>query len=243
MPGRVIFLPLFTLLLSTCNNTEPVKEKDPAKPKTLVSEIDTFYGGKELMCLSDTTAAAFRKFFKEFKRDTSEAINIKPYAKIVKRNGDSLILYFSNGSEKIYVNKPLTEMMDDFTQYYYYGKVKEVGYHVLFVGMYESFTYLLVNEKNGKETYMCGIPVVSPNKKHLAATCCDLEAGFVFNGVQMYDVTSDSLFPVWERELSKWGADEMAWMNNHSLVVKKQQYDTAHQNLVSSFIKLSCCGR
>jgi hypothetical protein len=243
MPGRVIFLSFVITLLSACSNPETAKKEDPAKPKTLISELDTFYGEKELMCLSDTTETAFKKFFREFNRDTSEVVNIRLYANEVQRQGDSLILSFSNGNKKTYVNIPLTEMMDDFTQYYYYGKIKEVGYHVLFVGMYESFSYLLVNENTGKETYMCGIPVVSPSKKFLAATCCDLDAGFVFNGVQMYDVAADSLVPVWKRELTKWGANEMAWMNDHSLVVKKQQYDTAHQNLVSSFIKLSCCSK
>jgi hypothetical protein len=242
MPGRVIFLVSVILLLSACRNTETSNE-DPAKSKTLVSEIDTFYGEKELMCLQDTTEAAFKKFFREFKRDTAEVENIKPCDDVVRRMGDSLLISFSNGTQKLYMNQPFTETLDGFTQYYYYGKIKELGYHVLFVGMYESFTYLLVNEKNGKETYMCGIPVVSPNKKYLAATCCDLEAGFVFNGIEMYDVGADSLIPVWKRELSKWGADEMAWMDDHSLIVKKQQYDTAHQNLVSSFIKLSCCSK
>lgn len=245
MPGRVIFLSFFILLLAACSNTEQVKENhpDPSKPRLLISEIDTFYGGKELMCITDTNEAAFKKFFREFKRDTSEAVNIRPYANVVQRTGDSLTISFSNGTRKIYVNRPFTQTIDDFIQYSYYGKIKELGYHVLFVGIYESFSYLLINERTGKETYMCAIPVVSPNKKYVAATCCDLEAGFVFNGVQMYDVTEDSLLPVWKRELTKWGADEMAWTDDHNLVLKKQQYDTVQHNLVSSFIKLSCCGK
>jgi hypothetical protein len=245
MPGRVIFLVVFALLLSACSDTESPKENTvvPLVSKTLVSELDTFYGGNELMCLSETKEATFKKFFREFKKDTSEAINIKPFSDAVQRVRDSLVISFANGSKKVYADEPFTEMIDDFVQYTYYGKLKDIGYHVLFVGAYESFSYLLVNEKNGKETYMCGIPVVSPNKKYLAATCYDLDAGFVFNGVQMYDAGSDSLVPVWKRELSKWGADEMAWMDDHSLVIKKRQYDTARQNLVSSFIKLSCCGK
>jgi hypothetical protein len=242
MPGRVIFTLVLLSLLISCNNQAPKENTILSEPKKLVSELDTFYGGTELMCLKDTTETIFKKFFLEFKRDTSEAVNIKPYADSVKRGHDSLTILFSNGKSRSYINEPYDEG-GDFTQYYYYGKLNSVGYHVIFVGMYEFFTYLLVNERTGKETYMCGIPVVSPNKKYLAATCCDLDAGFVFNGLQMYDVGSDSLLPVWKRELTKWGADEMAWINDHELVIKKQLYDTAHQNLVSSFIKLSCCGK
>src|SRR5688572_30218339 len=131
MPGRVIFSLVLLFLLVSCNNNHTSKENTTlTEPKKLVSELDTFYGGQELMCLRDTTETVFKKFFQEFKRDTSEAVNIKPYADVVKRGHDSLTISFSNGKSRSYVNESHDED-GDFTQYYYYGKIKTVGYHVI----------------------------------------------------------------------------------------------------------------
>lgn len=241
MNPRVSLLALITPIFFSCSSDkkEETVKQIPTITKTLVSEIDTFYGGASLLILSDTTEIAFRHFAAA-EPDSSEKNNLSQNPE-VKRNGDTLFIVLKNNSVKTLVSKPYVEGADDLTEYKYLGKTQPINYHLIYVGLYEGFTYLMVNADNGRETYMCGLPVVSPDKKHLAASYFDLQAQFVFNGIEMYDVTKDSLKLKWRRELTKWGADNITWMNNNTLLAEKMYLDT-NQNVHTGFIKIFCDG-
>lgn len=242
MNPRVSLLILITAIFFSCSTD--VKEETPAlvtTPKTLSSEIDTFYAGNNLLQLTDTTETAFNNFFTA-SSDTSEANNIKLNSSTVRRTGDTLFITLDNSKTVKYITEPYLEGSDNCTLYKYLGKVKGLNYHLIYVGLYEAFTYLMVNGNSGKETYICGEPSVSPNKKQVAAACFDLQAGFVFNGVQVYSVETDSLKLNWSRELTKWGADNIAWLNDTNLLVEKMYLDT-NQNVLKSFVKMSFTGK
>ena len=238
MNPRVSVFLIFTFILFSCSTEVKEAPVELVTSKNLVSEIDTFYGGGNLLCINDTTEAVFKQF-KKIKFDNSDYKNIERDAAFVKRIGDTLFLKLSIGDLKKLVSNNNAES-DSLVHYDYICKLENINYYLIFMYGHEWFSYLAVNSKTGKETYLCGEPAVSPNKKYLAASCCDLQAGFVFNGIEMYDVESDSLKLNWKRELTKWGANELAWIDDHNLIVKKQQLDSASQNLVSSYIKLSC---
>ncbi len=238
MNPRVSLLALITILLISCSTgTKEAPVVTIPEAKTLISETDTFFGGRNLLYVIDTTETVFKNFFTQ-KPDTSEKNNFAKNPE-VKRNGDTIFLTLKDNSIKKLINKPYVEGADDLTEYKYLGKVKPLNYHLFYVGFYEAFAYLMVNAENGKETYMCGTPSVSPNKKYVAASCFDLQAGFVFNGIQMYDVIQDSIKPNWSRELSKWGADHITWMNDDVLLAEKMYLDT-NQNVHTAFVKITC---
>jgi hypothetical protein len=243
MNSRVSIFIVFILIFFSCSTeTREAPVVSFSEPKTLISETDTFYGGGNLLYIVDTTESVFTSFYK-FKRDTSERNCIKKDAGFVSRKGDTLFLKLDNGSIKKIISTNDSETGSDFAVFNYITKLKDINYYVIFCSGMEWFSYLVVNSKTGKETYICGAPAVSPNKKYLAASCCDLQAGFVYNGIEMYNVESDSLKLNWKRELTKWGADELVWMNDHTLIVKKQRLDSTSSNVLSSFIKLSCIGK
>lgn len=237
MNPRVSYLTLILFLLFSCT-TEKKEEtisEEPLVKKTLLSEIDTFYAGGTFINISDTSESAFSNFFIT-KPDSSELNNLKQNPD-VKRNGDTLFITLRNDTVKQLISKPYVEGSDDVTEYKYLGKLKGINYHLIYVALYEAFTYLVINAENGKEAYLCGVPAVSPNSKYLAASCFDLQAGFVFNGIQMYEITKDSLKMDWSRELGKWGADHITWMDNHTLLAEKMYLDTS-QNIHTGFVKI-----
>jgi len=241
MNPRVSFFIVLSLIFISCSTELKETAAVETTPKPLISELDTFYGGGNLLAVADTTESAFTSLYK-FKRDTSETNSIAKDPKFVSRNGDTLYLKLENGTIKKLGNQTDSEG-PDFAAYTYITKLSDINYYVVFCSGMEWFSYLAINAKTGKETYMCGAPAVSPNKKYLASSCFDLQAGFVFNGIEMYDIEKDSLKLNWKRELTKWGAEELAWMDDHTLVAKKLSIDTASSNLVSSYIKLSCVGK
>jgi hypothetical protein len=241
MNPRVSLLVLITSISFSCgSNKEETTAQEPTISKTLVSEADTFFGGKNLLSIVDTTESVFKNFF-TWKPDTSEANNLKQNPD-VKRNGDTLFITLKNNTVKQLISKPYVEGADDLTEYKYLGKLNSINYHLFYVALYEASAYLMVNADNGKETYMCGKPAISPNKKYLVSSNCDLQAQFDFNGFQMYDITKDSLKLNWDRGLTTWGADNVAWINDNTLVVEKMYLDT-NQNVHTGFVKISCVAK
>ncbi len=120
------------------------------------------------------------------------------------------------------------------------GKIKGINYYVVSVSLMESYTYLIISSVTGKETFACGVPNLSPDKTKIICGGFDLAAGFVFNGLQLYQVNQDSLKPLWYRELTKWGTNELAWMDNSTVIAKKEFLDST-MNSHSSYIKISNC--
>lgn len=227
----------FILLFVYCTSDKNTTEQSELL-KTKVSEQDTFFGGKQLYCITNTTQAVFESVFNT-KTDTSEINCIKTCQDCAKRNSDTLSLKLDNGSVKYYINNSSIES-DNYTQYHFITKLPEINYYLLKVFYYEAFSYLMINAKTGKETYLCGVPAVSPDKTKLIAGCFDLQAGFVFNGLQLFSVTSDSLNNLWSRELTKWGADNLAWIDNATIVAEQIRIDSA-MNTKTTYVTLNEC--
>ncbi len=227
---RISFIFSSLIVFYSCTNP---KTEENNSPKKLISETDTFYGGKYLLHCSDTSQAAFESIFKA-NNDTSEANNLKRDVAFVKRIGDSLIFKLASSS-KMLINKG--SEADDFENYKYLGKINSINSYLVFGSFWESYSFILINANTGKENSLCGMPVVSPNNKHVVAAGFDLQAAFVFNGLQMYEVTSDSLKLNWSRELIRWGANNVAWLDNDNLMVEKLYVDST-MSIRKSYIKI-----
>lgn len=236
--SRFFILTFICLIFAASCGSDKNGTETPSAPIAQLSELDTFYAGKTLYCIKDTSAEYFNSVFKT-KFDTSEANRIQLVKDVVKRAGDTLLLTLENGSKKTFINQSSIES-DNFTEYHFISRLQDVNYYLMKVYFYEAFSYLMVNAKSGKETYLCGIPAISPDKSKVIAGCFDLQAGFVFNGLQLFEITSDSLSLTWSRELTKWGADNLAWINNSSFIAEQIQTDSL-MNTTTKYITLSEC--
>ncbi|MGZ3930557.1 MAG: hypothetical protein ACXVP0_04085, partial [Bacteroidia bacterium] len=145
---------IFCSALLSCS--QPAKEEKaelPAlPPKALASETDTFYGNQSLIRITDTTKTAFEALFSLAKTDTSEIHQLNANKDHVQRKGDTLVFLLANGGVKKLVSSHCVEGMDSFWEYKYLGFFANINYHVLYVGKYEAFSYLMINAANGKET-------------------------------------------------------------------------------------------
>jgi hypothetical protein len=216
---RFVIALLAILNLASCGINS--KEKKEATQAVLKSEKDTFYLGKTLYRVTDTSVAAFQNALKELS-DTSEAFNLKEDKVLASRIGDSLCLRTRTGS-KFLVNCDSSD--ENFVNYKYIGKIPGIDYVVIFVSYYEAYRYLIINLKSGKENFTCGMPSLSARKDKLACSSFDLAAAFVFNGIQMFRVGNDSLEQISERELTSWGADRIAWCGENALLIEQKSLD------------------
>lgn len=225
------------LLLSFALSCSPNKQSETTKENTVLI-ADTFYAGNSLFCFKDTSSEAFFSLLGA-NIDKPEFEALKSCNQKVKRGGDTLTITFNNGSTKNFINNNSIES-DNFTEYHLVHTFPDINYYLIRVNLYEAFTYLMINANSGKETYMCGIPTLNPNKTKLVSGCFDLEAGFVFNGLQMFTISKDSLQQNWSRELTNWGANNLAWINNNNFVAEKIELDSG-MNRKPSYITIREC--
>ena len=108
---------------------------------------------------------------------------------------------------------------------YEFRSIPTLGYVHIAGNHWEWTTDRYINIKNGSETYFWANPVLSPNKQSLVAFSCDLEAGFMPNGIQLYTINADTITQMLEKEIDNWGPEEVKWESDTSLVIKRLRLD------------------
>lgn len=110
-----------------------------------------------------------------------EKYSLKKDTDIVSRIGKDLKFKLKNGKTKTLSNNEA--MGESFTKYAYREHLKEIGFFVCFVSLYEGAHYLLINDVNGDEFSINGIPKISLDKTKILTTPYD--AGFYFNDLSL----------------------------------------------------------
>jgi hypothetical protein len=230
----------FATALSSCTNTEKpngTSEVIPVKD-SLVSELDTFYIGKNLFTVTSATKEDFDKIPEPLRCDTSEKNNLFKDSAFVIRLGGTLILNCKDKETIVFKNNP-KEGYEEYADYTYLGKVPEINQYLILGSFHESFSYLLVNPLSGDTTFICGEPVFSPDKKYFICGNTDLIAAFVVNGFDLYEINDKKIKLVGRRELNKWGPEKIKWVDNSSLLVERSVLDTTKQEMTrTDYIKL-----
>jgi hypothetical protein len=142
----------------------------------------------------------------------------------------TLVLKLENGKTKSYT---LVDTIKDesfaFEQYF-----KNINYYLLRVQYNEGNAWMLVNRQNGFQKYIGGVPYISPNNQHILVLGADLEAGYNFNGIELYSVAKDSLNLEFSKE-TKFGPNEANWISNDHFLLKRDLVDTDSVNQTKSF--------
>ncbi len=98
---------------------------------------------------------------------------------------------------------------------------KEIDYYLLRVQWGEGNCWLMVNRKNGFKKYISGLPYIYKDK--ILTINTDLEAGYSFNGVELYTLKNDTLKKEFSRETT-WGPADVNWINDNQFLVKREHF-------------------
>lgn len=111
-----------------------------------------------------------------------------------------------------------------------------INYYLIRVQFVEGNCWMLVNRDNGYKTYISGLPYLSPDNKKILTINTDLEAGYSFNGIELYSVLRDSLQTEFIKE-TNWGPVDLKWINDNQVYLKRLQLDldSITQQLVERF--------
>ena len=204
-----LLLPCILIGIFGCKNTV---SSDGAK-RTL---NDTFYLCEKLVMIDSISKETFEEIpAKSF--DTSELRCILADSATVRRHGDSLI--FAVANNKVITLVDVHAENDSASSYRYLGFNKEIGQYVVYGSFYEWYNYALIDKTTGDTTWTCGEPVVSVDKKYFICGNADLEAGFTFNGIELYENVHKPKL-ICRRELQNWGTTSIKWKSSNILFVQ-----------------------
>lgn len=166
--------------------------------------------------------------------DESEDLLIKKNNDYVKRDIQGLHLKISQAGEKI-IQDNLSDADVDigkFQRNYFKDFRRDVGFYIIGTGLYEGGFYKLINASTGKEYTTGGYPYFSPDGKYILTTGFDIEAGYSFNGLELFENNQGNLILLKKYDPSKWGALSVQWIDNTSARVKAKSLEFIDHEMV-----------
>ncbi len=128
----------------------------------------------------------------------------------VRRVGNSLFLKIRDGKEV----RLMDDAPGDWTpSYSYYDVVPALDSYVLHAQYDEGDAWLLVSRKNGAQTRISGLPVVSPDKRRFITGSYDLVADYNPNEVVVWKIGGGSFKEEWKTEPREWGPTFLEWLS------------------------------
>jgi len=217
---KLLVLPLAFLLASCSGDQKPAGSDSANRPAadTLRPAADTLVIAGKTFRLDSISESEFNKApaavmlsFDDGKTKDMQNVQIEP-GKLV----------FTTKSGKTETLSSDTAMnMETYTVYSYAGNLESISQWQVDVSIHEGFYCVLVDQQDGTKTELWGRPIVAPDGKHFIAPSFDIEAGFVVNGFQVFTMDDGKPRLLWKRELVSWGPEEMRWLDENTVVIKK----------------------
>lgn len=165
-----------------------------------------------------------------FQRQENDSIALLKNEK-VRRQGDSLIFKLKSGREVIIKDfRPEEEetYMNTSMVHEYLGAVG--NYSEVRVMAFESYWFLLVNHITGAIDTTFGMAVQSLDGKYLITANPDIEAGYTFNGFELFEIVDSKLVKIGQHEIQDWGPEAVKWVTNDELIVTASRIDRESGN-------------
>ena len=241
-------LTIFLLLFISCNQRSS-ENTEKMKKDSVVTKIDTLVANNYVLTFEKTDSFKRSDIFGDFDYRSNLTKNIDnsfDRAVIVQKylsekfndyfytTDTTLVLKLSTGNN---ISFPFCDEKNEIG-YYFENYFKNIDYYLLNVMWDEGYCWMLVNRKNGHKTEIKGLPFISLDNKMIIAINSDLEAGYSFNGIELYSIMSDSLKLEFSRE-TKWGPKDLKWLSGSRILLKREliHFDsiTGFQNNIYDF--------
>ena len=134
--------------------------------------------------------------------------------KMVVKDAEMLKLRLLSGNYKILQNKTASDVeYVTYDYYYYYPKMSSF---VVRANKAQGYTYLLINDKSGREKAIWGFPKVAPDGQHMIVVNADLETGTAKNGIQILGFKGDRLTVLMEKEMTDFRPYTPKWFDSET---------------------------
>lgn len=152
----------------------------------------------------------------------------------------TLVVMLMNGTTKIFSN--INNENDDYKHYYFEHYFNKIDYYLISVSLYEGGYWILVNRKNGFSKVICGLPYISNDNKKIVSINSDLDAGYTFNGIELFSILTDSLRTEF-RKATQWGPIDVKWVSENQFLIKREHFNvdsiTGYQNNIIDYKRVT----
>ena len=143
----------------------------------------------------------------------TQKTQLKKDQQYVTQSKEGITFRLLSGKEKQLLHEMDEAVEGPAHTYDYRYYIPQMGYFVVQKHTLDKGTYVLVNDKSGKEIDLWGYPKAAPDFKHLLSYHGDLESGFEANGLQLFGFTDRGLEKLWEQELTDYEPVSVRWLN------------------------------
>ena len=150
----------------------------------------------------------------------------------------TLVLTLADGKESIFAKWDSVNA-EGYTFEHYFDKI---DYYLLRVQWDEGNCWMLVNRKNGFKKYISGLPYISVDNKQILTINTDLEAGYSFNGIELYSLNADSIKVEFSKE-TVFGPISVKWISENQFLLRREYFYvdtiTGNQDNIIDFKKVT----
>lgn len=165
----------------------------------------------------------------------SESLKIK-YPHIIQalNNNQQLKIYLYDGSIKYYQpSSQLDKEIQDYISFHVIAEYPQLDSLLILHSLYEGHEYILLNLNTGGETILSGMPIFSPDFHYMLSTNSDIEAGFTYNELKIYQLKSNETTLVFDavaqipafHEKKNVGFGAAKWLGPTRFVVESHFFD------------------
>lgn len=250
---RHFYILILILLFVSCGNKNKVTTnlEIPSEVSTIYNDDEIIKAGKYELRLEKSESFEETDIFGDkelidslIKSYEDPKFNPKHYDTYFKDkfgqyfyNTDSaLIVKLADGSELRLENN--LEDGDSYQEHSFYYYFPEIDYYLIDILIYEGFYRKLINRKNGYTKIIFGKPYVSKDKSKIICINSDLEAGFTFNGIELYSIKADSLQTEFVFE-TEWGPIDLKWINENQLLLKIEYFSSTQELIDYKLVTLN----
>ncbi len=148
-----------------------------------------------------------------------ESIQLEKDARYIKETETGYQITLLSGEKVNLVNEDGPKAGEEYKEYAYRFYLEKIGYFVFRIQRFEAGNFILMNDKFGYVMPVYGMPKLSPNLKKLVVTNADGDAGFEFNGIQLFDITEEGINPepLFEEQFDNFEPHNPIWLDHKTI--------------------------
>lgn len=229
--------------IDTSDHVEPVLNHQKDEP--LQESVVPFSGLKESFSLDNGLSVKMQEINDNKMnipdlQNESEEVLLKKNSAYARRDSQGLHLKLSQGSEKL-IQDNLSDADVDIGKFQintFKDFIQNSDFYVIKTDLYEGGFYKLINASTGKEYTTGGYPYFSPDGKYILTAGFDIEAGYSFNGWELFENNQGNLKFLKKYEPSKWGVHTIQWIDSRSARLKASSLEFVDSQMIEKPIYL-----
>ena len=169
------------------------------------------------------------------------AVSTKPTVTFPLKKVRGRIVIPTAKGPKIFQDNAVDEEDSDWEKFTYRGYWPQFGCHIIEHNRYEWSNFILLN-KYGQKLELYDLPVCSADLKSFVAISGGIEYWAYENSIRLFRFENGRWRQVWKLEPSvepaTWEPNEIQWLSNSTLLLKKKMYTGKNPGNTFTYAKL-----